>query len=161
MFARKPSEPPAQRAPAKPKPKSRANVSYSAELIRWDPAFALDYGQIDEEHRKITRLLNLLYADWMGSHGRLSPIRVLEELNTTMVRHFLHEESVMQENKCPHLNEHKVVHRLFVRDLREIGALLRAGVTDIEVKPQLLAFTRRLVVDHVLTMDHDMAKYMR
>ncbi|MBC7954040.1 MAG: hypothetical protein H7Z12_19755 [Rhodospirillaceae bacterium] len=157
---------PAAKAPSKPAAKTpakktRANVTYAAELIRWDSAFTLDHGRIDEEHRKITRLLNMLYADWMGSHGKLSPMRVLDELNTTMIRHFLHEESVMAENKCPHLNEHKVVHRLFVRDLKEIGAMMRSGITDTEIKPQLLTFTRRLVVDHVLTMDHDMAQYMR
>ena len=163
MLARKFAEAPAPAKPVRvtPPKKERASVAYTAELIRWEPAFAIDHGQIDEEHKKITRLLNLLYADWMGSQGRLSSKRVLDELSNTMIKHFLHEEAVMADNKCPHLSEHKVVHRVFVRDLRQIGALMRTNAPDAEVKPQLLGLTRRLVVDHVLTMDHDMAKYMR
>lgn len=141
--------------------KARAQNLYNAELIRWDHAFSVNNGLIDEEHKAIMRLLNLLYADWAGSSGRLSTRHVMDELSATVVRHFVNEEALLRENRCPDYEAHRSAHRNFVAEMRHIAATLRREAPPSEVKPMLLDFTRRLVVDHVLTMDQDMARYMR
>lgn len=141
--------------------KARSCNRPRAELVRWDAAFSVNNGLIDEEHKAIVRLLNTLYGDWVGSSGALCSRAIMDELSATVVRHFINEEALLRENRCPKLETHKMAHRAFVVELQAIAAEMRRGAPVADVKLTLLSFVRRLVIGHVLTMDQDMARYMR
>lgn len=138
-----------------------AAASAGDELLHWDESLSVGNGLIDNEHREIIRLLNLLYADWRAGAHHLGLARMLALLDRTLDMHFANEEDVMARHRCPTLAEHQAAHRALLSELAIIHQTFRQGSGGDDIEARLTCFVRKVVVDHVLTWDIDAKDYMR
>lgn len=97
-------------------------LSEDANLIVWNPSFAIGIPIIDEEHKRLVELCNELYKTIMSSKNskRKDAVRVALKGCADYVRtHFSNEEKLMQICGYKDLENHKRTHAEFVKKVLE------------------------------------------
>lgn len=88
--------------------------------IVWDETLSVDAGEIDEDHRRLIDLFNIL-SHSVEEGGEAEYIEaVLEELISCTIWHFRHEERLMLMYKYEGIEEHKDEHNDLIDSVREL-----------------------------------------
>lgn len=126
------------------------------ELI-WDEVLSVENDEIDNDHRILVDLFNLLGRSVQSGESREYVEAVLEELIRCAAWHFCHEERLMLKSGYPGLADHREEHLELmdtVRDLqREILATGRFEEQELESLAQWLT-------GHILAADMKFGEYL-
>ena len=124
----------------------------------WDNTLSVDVKEIDEDHRKLVDLFNLLNhsviegekADYIGA--------VLEELISLTEWHFRHEERLMLKYGYKEIDEHKAEHQQLIESARALqNKLLQQGRTISEKE---IEFLEHWLTGHILGTDMELGSYL-
>jgi hemerythrin len=118
--------------------------------IVWDKILSVGVDEIDEDHRKLVNIFNVLNhaVDQGESPEYLAAI--LEELINCTVWHFSHEERLMLKHRYAEMAEHKAEHRALIDSAKELQQQILRG--DKAVADQLVILERWLT-GHIFTTD--------
>jgi len=85
-----------------------------------DETLSVDAGEIDEQHRKLVELFNMLSQSVAEGDAAEYIEAVLEELINCTIWHFSHEERLMLMYKYDGLEAHKDEHHDLINSVREL-----------------------------------------
>ena len=131
----------------------------SIDIFPWDDNFNTGIATIDEQHKKLVNLLNLL-ASHVAFKSNLPQLNVIfDELADYAVYHFSTEEAIWHDHLVGDSSEidHKKLHQDFIDTVRRLKS-------DQEEKPiekvleDALAFLARWLASHILETDRYLAK---
>lgn len=88
--------------------------------ITWDETLSVDIDEIDEDHRKLVDLFNILSHSVEQGDPTEYIDAVLEELISFTVWHFRHEERLMLLYRYENFEEHKAEHHDLIDSVREL-----------------------------------------
>ena len=124
----------------------------------WDHILSVGIEEIDEDHRRLVDLYNILNhsvvegaaSDYVGA--------VLEELINCTAWHFSHEERLMLKYGYEGIEEHKMDHRDLIDGARELQQkYLQVGELD---EKEDLAYLEHWLTEHILTADMRLGSYL-
>ena len=93
--------------------------------IVWDDTLSVDGGEIDEDHRRLVDLFNILSRSVTEGDAAEYIEAVLEELISCTIWHFRHEERLMLMYKYDGIEEHKDEHNDLIDSVRELQQKFR------------------------------------
>jgi hemerythrin-like metal-binding protein len=119
--------------------------------IVWSRVMSIGVDEVDEDHRRLVDLFNLLNHA-VGEGEPLDYLAaILEELINCTVWHFSHEERLMLKHRYPETGEHKAEHRALIESARALQEkILQAGT---RIEDEDLAFLEHWLAEHILTSD--------
>lgn len=125
--------------------------------IEWAAEFETGISEIDDDHRNLVGLVNLLETAVAEGRADLGP--EIAMLRTYVSHHFAHEEALFTnapgypaEARAAHLAQHQA----FGEEVQRMAASHRAD--PLSVDPQALhAFLRDWLVNHILKTDKEFA----
>ena len=88
--------------------------------IIWDETLSVEVDEIDEDHRKLVDLFNILSHSIEEGDAKDYIDAVLEELISCTIWHFRHEERLMLLYKYEGYEEHKAEHRDLIDSVKEL-----------------------------------------
>ena len=88
--------------------------------IIWDETLSVEIEEIDEDHRKLVDLFNILSHSVAEGDSADYIEAVLEELISCTIWHFRHEERLMLLYKYKGLEEHKAEHRDLIDSVKAL-----------------------------------------
>jgi hemerythrin len=88
--------------------------------IIWDESLSVDGGEIDEDHRRLVDLFNILSLAVEEGDAAEYIDAVLEELVSCTIWHFRHEERLMLMYKYDGIEAHKDEHNDLIDSVREL-----------------------------------------
>jgi hemerythrin len=88
--------------------------------IIWDESLSVDGGEIDEDHRRLVDLFNILSRAVEEGDAAEYIDAVLEELVSCTIWHFRHEERLMLMYKYDGIEAHKDEHNDLIDSVREL-----------------------------------------
>ena len=88
--------------------------------IIWDETLSVEVDEIDEDHRKLVDLYNILSHSVAEGDADDYIEAVLEELISCTIWHFRHEERLMLLYKYEGLEEHKAEHHDLIDSVKEL-----------------------------------------
>lgn len=98
--------------------------------LAWSPAYEIDHGVIDAQHRQLLELADLVRRAVEEHHGS-EVLEVLARgfaaLEREAVRHFATEEALLEKLGSPLLEEHRRLHAQIMREARAIHEELMHG----------------------------------
>ena len=119
--------------------------------IAWSKILSIGVDELDEDHRKLISIFNILNHAVTEQESPAYLAAVLEELINCTVWHFSHEERLMLKHGYDGLAEHKEEHRDLVQSAKDLQQeLLR---TDKPVEEEHIVFLERWLTEHILTTD--------
>jgi hemerythrin len=119
--------------------------------IVWSKILSVGVNEIDEDHRKLVEVFNILNHAVTEKESPDYLAAILEELINCTAWHFSHEERLMLKHHYDGLAEHREEHRDLVKAAKELQAeLLQA---DKPVAEEQIVFLERWLTEHILTTD--------
>lgn len=126
--------------------------------IVWGKILSVGIDEIDEDHRKLVNIFNILNHSVMEGASPDYLAAILEELINCTVWHFSHEERLMLKYRYAQIEEHKAAHRELIKSAKE----LQQNILDADrrVADEQLEFLERWLTEHILTTDLRLGSYL-
>jgi hemerythrin len=126
--------------------------------IVWDNILSIGVDEIDEDHRKLIHIFNILNHAVAEKESAEYLAACLDELIYCTVWHFSHEERLMLKYRYPEAEAHKTEHRDLIQSAKELQqAILQA---DKPIAEEQLRFLERWLSEHILTADGRLGEYL-
>ena len=126
--------------------------------IVWDHVLSVGVDEIDDDHRRLVDIFNILNHSVMEGDAPEYLAAVLEELINCTAWHFSHEERLMLKYGYKDLEEHKIEHQELVNSARELQQkILQAGKLVVD---EDLEYLERWLTAHILTDDMRLGSYL-
>ena len=126
--------------------------------IVWSNVLSVEVDEIDEDHRKLVNIFNILNHAVTEGESSAYLSAVLEELINCTVWHFSHEERLMLKHGYEGLEEHKAEHQALIKSARKMQQeILQSGK---QVADENIDFLERWLTEHILTTDMRLGSYL-
>lgn len=126
--------------------------------IVWDEILSVGVDEIDEDHRKLVNIFNILNHSVMAEESSDYLAATLAELINCTVWHFSHEERLMLKHHYEGIEEHKAEHQELIKSAKELQQeILQA---DKPVVDEHIEFLERWLTEHILTADLRLGSYL-
>ena len=126
--------------------------------IVWDHVLSIGIDEIDDDHRRLVELFNLLNHSVTGGETPEYLAAVLEELINCTVWHFSHEERLMLKYDYKESAEHKAEHQELIKSAKELQQkIVQAGELVAE---EDLVYLERWLTQHLLVDDMRLGTYL-
>ncbi len=124
--------------------------SLDGEKIPWDDRYAIGIESLDDQHKKLFKLVNRLYEikEHKITKERLKSI--LYEFSDYMKTHFHEEEEYMSSIGYDKLEEHKALHQELIDYLASV--INKPAKLDI-IKTKMKIVAKRALIDHIMNED--------
>lgn len=126
--------------------------------IVWGKVLSVGVDEIDEDHRKLVNIFNVLNHSVMEGESPDYMAAVLEELINCTVWHFSHEERLMLKHGYEGMADHKAQHKELIKTAKELQQQILQA--DKSVGEEHIEFLERWLTEHILTTDMRMASYL-
>jgi hemerythrin len=124
----------------------------------WGDILSVGVDEIDEDHRKLLNIFNILNHSVKEGESPNYLEAVLDELIKCTVWHFSHEERLMLKYAYEGIEEHKAEHRELIESAKELQQeILKA---DKPVADEHLEFLERWLTGHIFTADMRLGSYL-
>ncbi len=127
------------------------------ELI-WDKALSVEVDEIDDDHRRLVELFNILGRAVTDGDSANYLKAVLDELISCTVWHFKHEERLMLKYGYEEFEAHKSEHDELIETALELqGKILQQGsqVSDDDIQ-----FLEHWLTGHILAADMKLGAFL-
>jgi len=126
--------------------------------IVWGHVLSVGVDEIDEDHRKLVNIFNILNHAVTEGESPAYLAAVLEELVNCTAWHFSHEERLMLKYGYEEIEEHKEMHRELIESAKELQQkLLDEGKSVADEEIEVL---ERWLTGHILTDDMRLGAYL-
>ena len=126
--------------------------------IVWGHVLSVGVDEIDEDHRKLVNIFNILNHAVTEGESPAYLAAVLEELVNCTAWHFSHEERLMLKYGYEDIEEHKEMHRELIESAKELQQkLLDEGKSVADEEIEVL---ERWLTGHILTDDMRLGAYL-
>jgi hemerythrin len=124
----------------------------------WDKTLSVDVPEIDEDHRRLVELFNILNHSVVDGDETQYIEAVMEELISCTVWHFRHEERLMLKYGYEGFMEHKSEHEELIASAKALQQkLLEEGKS---VLSEDIQFLENWLTGHILGTDMDLGSYL-
>jgi hemerythrin len=124
----------------------------------WDDSLSVQIPEIDEDHRRLVDLFNILNHSVMEKDSTNYIEAVMEELISCTVWHFKHEERLMLKYAYDGFDEHKTEHQELIDNARALQQKLLQENKPISSKE--IEFLELWLTGHILGADMDLGSFL-
>jgi hemerythrin len=126
--------------------------------LAWDELLSVDVEEIDEDHRKLVGIVNIL-AQAIADGASLDLLgAVFEEFINYTAYHFSHEERLMLKYDYPKYEQHRIEHAGLVESARRLQDDILEG--EGTMADEELEFLENWLTEHILTVDKQLGDYL-
>jgi hemerythrin len=125
------------------------------DAIEWNESYSVGVSELDEQHKKLFRLINTMFkAEDLSANSKIM-IDSLTEMSKYASVHFETEERYLSECKYPELENHIRTHDIFRKKVDEFRS---AQTTQSKnMSSDMTRFLLEWLVNHIMFCDK---KYM-
>lgn len=128
------------------------------EKIRWSDEFSVGVEQLDNQHKKLVNIVNLLIENKsLGSRSEFVA-NSLKDMVDYSVEHFKQEENLLKQANCPYLEEQKECHRNYNLKLAEFYKEVISRNDRITL--EIIVYLKKWWIHHILDEDKKYKKYL-
>ncbi len=123
----------------------------------WDESLSVQVDEIDEDHRRLIDLFNILSHAVAENDSLIYVEAVLEELISCTVWHFRHEERLMIKYNYGDYPEHKADHEALIDSVRDLQKRFRAAG---KLSDEDISFLEHWLTGHILSADMKLGAFL-
>lgn len=120
-------------------------------LMEWTPNFSVGVTEIDEQHKKLVEMLNLLYDAMTQGKSKEVLSDILVGLIGYTGTHFGTEEKYFDQFNYPEKETHKSEHKKFVEKVTAFKSDFDSGNASVSI--EIMNFLKDWLVNHIQGTD--------
>ena len=125
------------------------------ELFKWTDEYSVNSEVLDNQHKKLFEITNLLFTAFSNNVHRVKMQEILSELQQYTKYHFTEEENLLQQKGLPLPDWHRQTHKDFIGKIDDFAAKFKAG--KLGVTYEMMGFLRKWLTEHILGADKQYA----
>ena len=129
-----------------------------SKALIWNARYSVKNALIDNQHRTICGLLNLLYDSLQKEESLVPIVEIVDQLDDYAVVHFRSEESLIEEEKFPQLEAHRLQHDRYRKKVTELRREFSKISGDMTM--DFFLFVKDWWINHILTSDQAYVPYI-
>lgn len=126
--------------------------------IEWNEGYSIQNAEIDEQHKKLFEILNLLSDKFKNASNEVPLDSIIDSLVDYTKFHFSTEEEKMEKYKYPEFVLHKSKHKHFTDKVMEIKEKHDNG--EVYIKLQIYIYLRDWLINHISSMDKNLGQFL-
>ena len=126
--------------------------------ITWDDTLSVEIDEIDEDHRKLVDLFNILSHSVTQGDAPDYIDAVLEELISCTIWHFRHEERLMLLYNYEGITDHKAEHNELIDSVRELQQKFHKE--NKQLTNEDIEYLETWLTEHILGHDMKLGFYL-
>ena len=126
--------------------------------IVWGDVLSVEVDEIDEDHRKLVNIFNILNHSVAEGDSPDYLAAVLKELINCTVWHFSHEERLMLKYGYEGIEEHKAEHRELINSVKKLQQEILQAYKP--VSDEHIEYLERWLAEHILTEDMRLGSFL-
>jgi len=126
--------------------------------LKWDRTLSVQIPEIDEDHRRLIDLFNLLNRAVEQGDSKEYAEALMDELISCTLWHFKHEERLMLKYGYQDLAEHRTEHAALIDSAQELQQQLLHGATPPSGED--IKFLEHWLTGHILGADMVLGSYL-
>ncbi len=126
--------------------------------LKWDETLSVQIQEIDDDHRKLLNLFNILNESIKKGETEEYISAILDELLCCTIWHFKHEERLMLQYSYGALDAHKKEHQELIDSAAKLKSKYEQQgyyLSDEDIK-----FLEHWLTGHILGSDMEMSEYL-
>jgi hemerythrin len=127
-------------------------------LITWNESFAVNIKKIDDQHKRLVELINILHDSMKTGKGNAVIGPILSDLLSYTAFHFATEEKLFQQYAYPENLRHKKEHDDLASKVKAFSNDFKAG--KISVTIEVMHFLSDWLSSHILGSDQKYAPFL-
>jgi hemerythrin len=121
------------------------------DLIAWNDGFSVNIKEIDEQHKKLIKLINDLNSAMGSGKGKDVLGSVLTGLVEYTKIHFAAEEGLMQKHQYPAYQSHKILHDALTKQVVDVTNKFQEGKSIVTI--EVMNFLKDWLTNHIQNTD--------
>lgn len=121
-------------------------------FVVWDDRLSVGVEAIDEQHKKLLRIMNSLAEEMAARNGRQALERAIADLVDYTKGHFRYEEKLISNLVPQELTRHMQEHKALIAGVEDLQAKCKGGSTEA-VSAEALQFLRDWLLRHIAVSD--------
>ncbi len=121
------------------------------EKIDWNPSFSVGVALLDEQHKQIISMINLLFSDSEATVRSETISELLTRMTKYANDHFKTEEGLLEKYRYPELFDQKEKHTTYC--LKVLALCQDTMDHKASVPEELLQYLVEWWVNHILKID--------
>jgi hemerythrin len=124
----------------------------------WDKSLSVDVAEVDEDHRRLVELFNLLCRSVEQGDATDYLEALLDELISCTVWHFKHEERLMLKYGYDGLADHRAEHQGLVDSVVDLQQKFLQGGRSLSAED--VEYLEHWLTGHILSTDMQMGAFL-
>lgn len=129
------------------------------DKITWKDQYSVGIESIDQQHKKLINLINMLQTTVDYSTGEAYEREALDEVVDYTKTHFAYEEGLMSKYGYPDLEPHKAKHREMIKQVEE--TLAEYEQNPDHAMQHSLNFLKQWLIRHINGTDKEYSEFLR
>jgi hemerythrin len=134
------------------------NKLATRKYLEWKDEYCVGIDSIDQQHRKLVNLINLLQTAVDYSTGEEFERDALDELVDYTRTHFSYEEAMMKDNDYPDYEPHKLQHEKMFKKVEEV--LAEYEQNQETAMDNAIDFLKDWLIHHINGTDKQYSSYL-
>ena len=126
-------------------------------FFEWDDKLSVDIPEIDNQHKKLIAIINLMYQKTMENAQNEAINKIINDLVDYTKYHFSFEEEQFDRIGYPETISHKREHGIFIKKINKYKKKSDAGELILSVS--LSEFLKDWLFNHIMRTDHRYKDY--
>ncbi len=127
-------------------------------ILSWHDQYIIGDWTIDEQHKMLFKLINDFHTQWSQVHDPKEIALLLNKLIQYCEHHFQTEESIMEKEGFPRMDQHRSDHEKLAKTIfllnEEFAARRELASNDVQ------RFCKHWLVDHIVNADYQFRDYL-
>jgi hemerythrin len=127
-------------------------------ILSWHDQYIIGERTIDEQHKMLFKLINDFHTHWSQVHEPKEIAMLLNKLIQYCEHHFVTEESIMEKEGFPRLEQHRHDHEKLANSIfllnEEYAERRELASNDVQ------KFCKHWLVDHIINSDYEFRDYL-
>jgi len=129
------------------------------EFIEWSDDYCVGNNLIDIQHKLFFEMVKDL-SNRMGSDKHdVKAKDIIQFLQDYVDMHFSAEEAIMSEVSFPDIQDHQAIHNEFSKNIQRFSDELHSDEVS-HILDKVLTLTQNWFLEHILTQDKQLMKYL-
>ncbi len=127
-------------------------------LFQWTPELSVNVKEIDNQHKQLVNLINLLHDSMKSGKGKDVMGKVLNDLTDYTVYHFGTEERLFQKYGYIEYPQHKKEHDDLTKQVLDVKSKFEAGQTTVTI--EVMNFLKDWLNNHIKHSDKKYSAFL-
>ena len=127
-------------------------------LFQWTPELSVNVKEIDNQHKQLVNLINLLHDSMKSGKGKDVMGKVLNDLTDYTVYHFGTEERLFQKYGYIEYPQHKKEHDDLTKQVLDVKSKFLAGQTTVTI--EVMNFLKDWLNNHIKHSDKKYSAFL-